>query len=246
MILQYVTESSNFNMFSFMYGFDSYYLLLVLPAVILSIIAQIRVKSTYSKYSQVSNGSGMTGAQVAREILDKGGLYDVRIDMIAGNLTDNYNPKTNVVSLSQEVYNGTSVAAIGIAAHECGHALQHANDYAPVKLRSAMVPVVNFANSLSMIVIIIGIAMAIEALAMLGVIFMAAATVFYLVTLPVEFNASNRAKRLLADLKIAKGDDIKGVKKVLSAAAMTYVTAFLTSLMSLLRVFLIVRGNRRD
>ncbi len=245
MILQQVSESSGINLFSFMYGFDRYYLLLVLPAVILSIIAQVRVKSTYSKYSQISNGSAMTGAQVAREILDNGGLHHVQIAMIEGNLTDNFNPKTNVVSLSQAVYSGTSVAAVGIAAHECGHALQHANNYLPVKLRTAMVPVVNLANSLSMIVIIVGLLMAIEALAMIGVIFMAAATVFYLVTLPVEFNASSRAKKLIVDLKIAKGDDIKGVKKVLSAAAMTYVTAFLTSLMSLIRVFLIVRNNRR-
>ncbi len=246
MILQQVSESSGFNMFSFMYGFDMYYLILVLPAIILSLIAQVKVKSTYAKYSKISNERGMTGAQVAREILDNGGLHHVQVQMIGGELTDNFNPKTNVVSLSQAVYSGTSVAAMGIAAHECGHALQHAKGYMPVKVRSAMVPIVNIANSFSMIIIIIGILMAFETLAMIGVIFMAAATVFYLVTLPVEFNASSRAKRLIVDLKLAKGEDSSGVKKVLSAAAMTYVTAFLTSLMSLIRVFLIVRNNRRD
>lgn len=224
---------------------DKYYLILVLPAIILSLIAQIKVKSTYSKYKKIANSKGLTGAQVAREILDNGGLNDVQVQMISGELTDNFNPKTNIVSLSEEVYSGTSVAAMGIAAHECGHALQHANNYAPVKIRSAMVPVVNFSSTLSWIVIVLGLAMANETVAMIGVFLMAAATVFYLVTLPVEFNASSRAKSLVAELKLAGTDDRKGVKKVLSAAAMTYVTAFLTSLMSLIRVILIVRGNRR-
>lgn len=224
---------------------DYYYLVLVLPAIILSLIAQVKVKSAYSKYKKVANGRGLTGAQVAREILDNGGLRHVQIQMIAGELSDNYNPKTNVVSLSQEVYSGTSVAAMGIAAHECGHALQHANGYLPVKLRSGMVPVVNFASSISWIVIVVGLLMVNQTVAMIGVILMAASTVFYLVTLPVEFNASNRAKKLIVDLKLAQGNDSKGVKKVLSAAAMTYVAALLTSLMSLIRVLLIVKGNSR-
>ncbi len=231
---------------AFFWGIDWYYFILVLPAVILGLIAQAKVKTTYSKYSKIPNGSGLTGAQAAREILDNGGLYNVQVQPISGNLTDNFNPKTNVVSLSQEVFYGNSVAAIGIAAHECGHALQHAKSYVPVKLRTAMVPVVNFANSISWIVIMVGLLMANYTIAMIGVVFMAAATVFYLVTLPVEFNASSRAKKILKELNIAKGDDSKGVKKVLSAAAMTYVTALLTSLMSLIRVLLIVRGNRRD
>lgn len=224
---------------------DYYYLVLVLPAIILSLIAQVKVKSAYSKYKKVANGRGLTGAQVAREILDNGGLRHVQIQMIAGELSDNYNPKTNVVSLSQEVYSGTSVAAMGIAAHECGHALQHANGYLPVKLRSGMVPVVNFASSISWIVIVVGLLMVNQTVAMIGVILMAASTVFYIVTLPVEFNASNRAKKLIVDLKLAQGNDSKGVKKVLSAAAMTYVAALLTSLMSLIRVLLIVKGNSR-
>lgn len=224
---------------------DYYYLVLVLPAIILSLIAQVKVKSAYSKYKKVANGRGLTGAQVAREILDNGGLRHVQIQMIAGEISDNYNPKTNVVSLSQEVYSGTSVAAMGIAAHECGHALQHANGYLPVKLRSGMVPVVNFASSISWIVIVVGLLMVNQTVAMIGVILMAASTVFYLVTLPVEFNASNRAKKLIVDLKLAQGNDSKGVKKVLSAAAMTYVAALLTSLMSLIRVLLIVKGNSR-
>ncbi len=224
---------------------DYYYLVLVLPAIILSLIAQAKVKSAYSKYKKVTNGRGLTGAQVARAILDNGGLHGVQIQMISGELSDNYNPKTNVVSLSQEVYNGTSVAAMGIAAHECGHALQHANGYLPVKLRSGMVPVVNFASSISWIVIVVGLLMVNQTVAMIGVILMAASTVFYLVTLPVEFNASNRAKKLIVDLNLAQGNDSKGVKKVLSAAAMTYVAALLTSLMSLIRVLLIVKGNSR-
>ncbi len=223
---------------------DSYYLILVLPAIILSIIAQIRVNSTYSKYSKIYNERRITGAQVAREILDNAGLYDVQVQMIQGKLSDNYNPKTNVVSLSPEVHEGTSVAAMGIAAHECGHAIQHATDYAPVKIRSAMVPVVNFSTRISWIVIVVGLFMASETIAMIGVILMAAATVFYLVTLPVEYNASRRAKELVVDLGLAQGSDSKGIKKVLSAAAMTYLAAFLTSLMSLLRVILIINRRR--
>lgn len=223
---------------------DSYYLILVLPAIILSIIAQIRVNSTYSKYSKIYNERRITGAQVAREILDNAGLRDVQVQMTQGKLTDNYNPKTNVVSLSPEVYDGVSVAAMGIAAHECGHAIQHATDYTPVKLRSAMVPVVNFSTRISWIVIIVGLIMASETVAMIGFILMAAATVFYLVTLPVEYNASSRAKELVVDLGLAQGSDSKGIKKVLSAAAMTYLAAFLTSLMSLIRILLIINRRR--
>lgn len=231
-------------------GNFSYFLLLI-PAIILTIWAQIRVKSAYKKFSQVGNSRGMTGAQAARAILDANGLYDVEIVPIAGNLTDNYNPKNNVVSLSEGVYNSSSVAAIGIAAHEVGHAIQHSKGYIPVKIRSAMVPAVNFGSRISWILIMVGLL--IEGfsgsdfgyyLAVFGVILFSLATIFHLVTLPVEYNASRRAKALLGSTLAFGSEDIKGVRKVLNAAALTYVAALAVSLINLLRVISMVSRRR--
>lgn len=229
-----------------MFYIDKYYLLLVLPTIILGLIAQIRVKTTYSKYSAINNSSSLTGAAIANMILERSGVMGVIVRPTSGELTDNYNPKEGTVNLSQGVYGSDSIAAIGIAAHECGHAIQHDRGYFPVKLRSALVPVVNISNTLSWIVIIVGLAMASDKIAMIGVIIMAAATLFYLVTLPVELNASRRAMKQIEEMGVATKDDLKGIKKVLTAAAMTYITALLTSAMSLLRVFLLVRGRSRD
>ena len=229
-----------------LYGIDRYYLFLVLPTIILGIIAQIKVKTTYSKYSGILNSSNLTGCDIAKMILAKGGVNGVAVMPITGELTDNYKPSEATVNLSSGVYASNSIAALGIAAHECGHAIQHDRGYIPVKIRSALVPVVNFSNGLSWIVIIVGLMMANNTIAMIGVLIMSFATIFYLVTFPVEVNASRRAVKQIKELGVASEEDLKGIKKVLSAAAATYLTALLTSVASLLRVFLIVNRSRRD
>ena len=225
-------------------GMDYYYILLVIPAMLIALFAQAKVKSAYKKYAQVGNSRNLTGAQAARMILDSHGLTYVPINVVQGELTDHFNPTDNTVNLSPDVYNGTSVASIGIASHEVGHAIQHAEGYFPNKLRAAIIPVTNFGSQVSMILILIGLVMSSFVwLAWLGVILYSTATLFQLVTLPVEFNASNRALKHIKELGIAGDDDYKGVKKVLSAAAMTYVAALITSLASFLRLLLIVRGS---
>ena len=215
------------------YWFDYTYLLLI-PALLFGLYAQFKVNSTYSKYQKVNNSRGWTAAEVARKILDDNGLYDVNIAHIAGNLTDNYNPKTNTVSLSDSVYSSTSVAAIGVAAHECGHAVQHAEQYTPIKIRSALVPVTNFGSSFGVIILAI------------GVLLYSLMAVFQAVTLPVEFNASSRALTTLREQNMLEDDELKMSKKVLSAAAMTYVAALVSSISTIFRLLLIVnRGTRR-
>lgn len=225
------------------YGIDYYYIILVLPAVLIALFAQIKVKSAYGKYSKIGNSRGITGAQTARMILDSHGLNHVQVTMIRGELTDHFDPRTNIVSLSQGVYNGTSIASIGIAAHEVGHAIQHSENYVPNKIRSALVPVTNFGSSISIFLILIGLVLQFGILAYIGVILYSTATLFQLVTLPVEFNASARAMKQIRALGIADGADAKGVRKVLSAAAMTYVAALLVSLANLVRLLLIVNGR---
>ncbi|MDD6395195.1 MAG: zinc metallopeptidase [Firmicutes bacterium] len=226
------------------YGIDYYYIVLVLPAVLIALFAQVKVKSAYSKYSRIGNSRGITGAQAARMILDSHGLQHVQIAAIPGEMTDNFNPRTNIVSLSQGVYNGTSIASIGIAAHEVGHAIQHSENYVPNKIRSALVPVTNFGSSISIFMILLGLVLGFSVLAYLGVILYSTAALFQLVTLPVEFNASSRAMKHIREMGIANEADAKGVRKVLSAAAMTYVAALLTSVAQLVRLLLIV--NRRS
>ncbi len=233
------------------------YLFWMLVALVVSLIAQVRVKTAYNKWSEVSNQRGITGAQAARSILDANGLQHIQIARIGGTLTDNYNPKTNVVSLSDGVYNSTSVAAIGIAAHEVGHAIQHSRNYIPIKLRSAIVPVANFGGSISWWLIIGGLLLNNYlsspsgqgnlgySIAILGVILYASVTAFHLVTLPVELNASNRAKRQLKEIMSPDTKERRGVKIVLRAAAMTYVAALFTSIVNLLRVVAMVSGSRR-
>ena len=229
----------------FYYFFD-YTIILLIPALLFGLYAQFKVSSTYKKYSQVKNARGYTAAEVARKILDDNGLYDVAIVKIAGNLTDNFNPKTKTVSLSETVYNSQSVAAIGVAAHECGHAVQHAEGYTPIKIRSALVPVTNFGSTFGFIILAIGLLFGNYSIAMIGVLLYSLMAVFQAVTLPVEFNASNRALKTLASHYILEDDELKMSKKVLSAAAMTYVSALVSTLATILRLLLIVgSGTRR-
>lgn len=221
--------------------------IILLPAIILSIWASANVKSTFGKYSRMYNRFGLTGADAARKILDMNGLYDVRIERISGELTDNYDPRTNVVHLSESTYSSQSVAAVGVAAHEVGHAIQHATGYSPIKVRNAIVPAVNVCNMLSMPIILLGIILSYnQTLVDLGIILFSTTVLFQLITLPVEFNASSRALRTLEGQNILAPDEMQGASKVLRAAALTYVAAALSSLLSLLRLILIFGGNRNS
>lgn len=231
--------------------FDYYYLVLVVPTIILSMWAQSMVSSRFKKYSKVSTMRNFTATEAARQILDQNGLHDVKIEAIAGNLTDHYDPRTNVIRLSDSVRNSTSVAAVGVAAHEAGHAVQHAEGYSLIKLRNSLVPVANFGSKLAMPLIIIGLLLMAgegvfgSTLVYAGIILFSAAVLFQIVTLPVEFDASNRAIKVLSEGGYLYGEETKHVKKVLGAAALTYVAAAATSVAQLLRLILIAR-DRRD
>ncbi|MGN0178665.1 MAG: zinc metallopeptidase [Monoglobaceae bacterium] len=221
--------------------------ILLLPAIILSIWASARVNSTFRKYSQVYNRFGLTGADAARRILDMNGLYNVRIERVSGDLTDHYDPRTNVVRLSDATYSSQSVGAIGVAAHEVGHAVQHATGYAPIKIRNSIVPVVNVCSMLSMPIILLGVILSYnQTMVDIGIILFSATVLFQLITLPVEFNASSRALNTLEAQNMLAADELQGARKVLRAAAMTYVAAALSSFMSLLRLILIFGGRNRD
>ena len=227
---------------------DLYYLILVLPAVLFAMWASLRVNTTFDRYRKQVSACRMTGADAARAVLDAHGLQYIRIEHVSGKLTDHYDPGNQVIRLSDSTYSDTSVAAIGVAAHEAGHAIQYAENYAPIRLRSAIIPVTNIGSQLAMPLILIGILFAgvssfFSTLAYIGVACYALVTVFQLVTLPVEFNASGRAVRVLENMRILSADELKGTKKVLRAAAMTYVAALAVSLMQLLRLILIVGGN---
>ncbi len=226
---------------------DRYYLILIIPTMLFALWAQSKVSSTFNKYSRVRSSRGYTAAQVCRQILDSNGLYNVRIEHIAGNLTDHFDPTTNVVRLSDSVYNSTSVASIGVAAHEVGHAIQHATGYFPIRIRSAIIPITNFGSKLSMPLILLGFIMQAQPLINLGIILFSLMTLFQLVTLPVELNASGRALRTLEGDNILYGEEVSQAKQVLTAAALTYVAALLTSAAQLLRLILLYgRRNNRD
>ncbi|MBO5090787.1 MAG: zinc metallopeptidase [Clostridia bacterium] len=228
----------------FYYGLDYYYLVLVLPAILLMTIAQIKVKTTFSKYSNVS--CNISGAEAARRVLNTNGVSGVKIERVSGNLTDHFDPKTNVIRLSDAVYDSRTVAAAGVAAHEAGHAVQYALGYAPIKIRSAIYPVCNIGSKLAIPLVMFGFLFSFYYLIDLGIIFFAVALLFQLVTLPVEFNASRRAISALSEFGIlANEDEVKGAKKVLFAAAMTYVTSFLVSLAQLLRLLALANRRRR-
>ena len=234
-----------FSLFGYYYGIDLTYIVLVLPAILLGLWAQMRVKSTYARYSQVRASRGVTADQVARLILDMNGLRDVPIQRIAGSLTDHYDPRDRVIRLSDSVYGSPSIAAIGVAAHEVGHAVQHATGYAPMKLRSAIVSVTNIGSTLSMPLILVGLVLNSSGLAMAGVALFGLVAVFQLVTLPVEFNASHRALVTLESRDILSQQEMQGARSVLTAAALTYVAALVQSLAQLLRLLILVGGNRR-
>ena len=227
------------------YGIDWTYLVIVLPMVLLAMWASFNVNSTYKKYSKVTSKSGYTANDVVRNILDAYGLQHIGIEHIKGDLTDHYDPKANVIRLSDTTYGSRSAAAIGVAAHEAGHAVQHATGYAPIKLRMAMVPVCNIDSVLSIPLILIGMVFSYPTLSVLGVVAFSLVTLFQLVTLPVEFNASRRALAILQNAQMPE-EDVYASKKVLTAAALTYVAALAVSLANLLRLVLLVSGRNRD
>lgn len=227
------------------YYYDPTYILIII-GVVISLVASLKVKSTFNRYSNVASRSRMTGAQVAEKILHANGIYDVQIAHIAGNLTDNYDPRRKVLNLSDSVYSSTSVAAIGVAAHECGHAVQHQQKYAPLEFRSSLVPVANFGSGASWFFIIAGLFLSAQPLITVGIVLFSLAVLFQLVTLPVEYNASSRALKSLETLGILGGEEIGKTRKVLSAAALTYVAGAAAAILQLLRLIILFGGDRRD
>jgi uncharacterized protein len=228
-----------------MFFWDPTYII-VLPAVLLALYAQMRVRSAYAKYSQVPIANGMTGAQAAAEILRRNGLGGVQIERIDGVLSDNYDPRTRVLRLSSDVYGGASVAAVGVAAHESGHAIQHAHDYAPLALRSAIVPVSQFGSWLAWPIFLLGFFFHSGPFMQLGILIFSAAVAFTLITLPVEFDASRRAMQALTAEGLVTRDELKGVRTVLGAAALTYVAAAASAVLSLLRLLLLYNMRREE
>ena len=224
-------------------GYTTAYFLCIL-AFIFALICSLTVKTTFNKYNRIGSRRGITAAEVARMILDRNGLYNVQVERISGNLTDNYNPRTNIVSLSDSVYNRTSLAAIGVAAHECGHAVQHAQDYVPIKIRTAVFPLAQLGSSMYFIVFIVGLIFSFEPLVDAGIILFLFVVLFQLVTLPVEFNASRRALSTIRSEGILEQDEMYGARRTLTAAAMTYVASLAVSFTQLLRL-LAIRNNRR-
>jgi len=219
-------------------------ILIVIPAFIFSLWAQFRVKSTFDKYATVFTYRGLTGAAAARRILDANGLQHIAIEHVRGELTDHYDPRANVIRLSDTVYGSTSAAAVGVAAHEAGHAVQHAKGYGPIKLRAAIIPATRFGSMLAMPLFFIGLLMTSDYLMLAGIVLYSLVTFFQLVTLPVEFNASSRAMAILRTSGMLNPDEQAAARRVLSAAAMTYVAALATSLLTLLRLILLA-GNRK-
>ena len=230
------------------YYWDPTYILVVIGAVI-CMISSARVKGTFNKYSQLRSMSGMNGAQVAQRVLQAAGIYDVQVRHVSGSLTDHYDPRTKTVNLSDPVYNATSVAALGVAAHECGHAIQHAKSYAPLSIRSALVPIANFGSMLAWPVILIGLFFNTRSSGLIidiGILLFSAAVLFQLVTLPVEFDASRRALVMLRTQGILADDELRYTRRVLKSAALTYVASAAAAILQLLRIILITNGRRRD
>lgn len=235
-----------FGPYGYYYGFDWTYILVLLGAV-LSIIASAKVNSTFNKYKRVRSMTGMTGAEAAQRILHQNGIYDVAVEHVSGNLTDHYDPKNKVLRLSDATYSSQSVAAIGVAAHECGHALQHNDEYLPLKIRSAIVPAANFGSRLGVPIILLGVLLGSNyMLIQIGIWVFSLAVLFQIVTLPVEFNASSRAVAMVERYGILSGEELKHTRKVLSAAALTYVAAAAASILQLLRLVLLFGGRRRN
>ena len=236
--------------YSFYYGFDWTYLILVLPCIVLSLWASARVNSTFKKYSTQRSRRGITGAQAAQRVLQSNGINHIRIERISGNLTDHYDPKGNVIRLSDGVYDSTSTAAIGVACHEAGHAVQYASNYFPIRLRAAIIPITNIGSKLAMPLILLGILFSFfgyfsETIIYIGIGCFALSLVFQLITLPVEFNASRRAIQAIESGELLTEDELRGARKTLSAAALTYVAATAVSLAQLIRLLSIFGGRRR-
>jgi len=227
-----------------LYYYDSSSLIILLPALIFALWAQARVKSTYKRYSRVTGSRGITGAQVARTILDQNGLHNVQVEHISGSLTDHYDPRGDVVRLSDGVYGSASISAVGIAAHECGHAVQHAERYTPLVFRNTIIPVTNIGSKLSVPLILIGALISSYPLILLGILAYSLMAVFQLITLPVEFNASARAMDTITSGYILEDDEQRGARKVLNAAALTYVAALASSIAQILRLLLMFSGRR--
>ena len=225
------------------YFMDYWYIVLVLPAIIFSIIAQIKVNSAYNRYKKILSCSGLTGADAARRVMELNGVQGVRIEHVHGKLSDHYDPRTDIIRLSDDVYAGNSVAALGIAAHEAGHACQHHLGYSAIRVRNAILPVANIGSAAAIPLVLIGFIFNFGILINLGIIFFAGVVVFQLVTLPVEINASTRAKQALANSGMLSEEELGGAKKVLHAAAMTYVAALAVSLMQLVRLLLLARNR---
>ena len=226
--------------------FDPYYWIILMPAFLIALLAQLNVSSTFNRYSRVASRRGHTGAQAAEEVLRAHGVYGVRVTRVSGKLTDHYDPRTNTIRLSDAVYGSTSIASVGVAAHEAGHAVQYAQEYGPIKVRGAIIPVCNFSSQISILLIILGFVMYSRPLFAVGVVLFAVATVFQVVTLPVEFDASRRAIRSLRETHLLDAQELQGAKKVLGAAAMTYVAALLVSNAQMQRYVMAFNSSRRD
>ncbi len=231
-----------------LYYYDYTYFIYMLPALIVTLIAQSRVKSAFRKYSQITTMKNLTGAQAADAVARYGGAFGVQVQQISGNLTDNFDPRNNTISLSDDVYSATTIAAVGVAAHEAGHAIQNAKGYFPNKIRSALVPVTNFGSRLAIPIVIVGLILPPQynVIVSVGIVLYSLAVLFQLITLPVEFNASYRAIKALDETGILYPDELEGAKAVLKAAAMTYLAASFASIMTLLRLITVANGRRRD
>lgn len=237
--------------YPYYYGFDWTYLVLVLPCVLLSLWASSNVNNTFKKYSRQHSVRRLTGAEAAQRVLSANGVYGVRIERVSGNLTDHYDPKTNVIRLSDSVYANTSTAAIGVACHEAGHAVQYAQNYGPIKIRAAIIPLTNFGSKIAMPLILAGVLMTFlgsfsDTLVYLGIAAFAMSLVFQIVTLPVEFNASRRAMQAIESANILTEEEQRGARKTLKAAALTYVAATAVALVQLMRLMILFGGRRRD
>lgn len=236
--------------YPYYYGFDWTYLVIVLPCILLSLWASAQVNSTFKRYSNQISTRRITGADAAQRVLNANGVWGVRIERVSGNLTDHYDPKRNVIRLSDSVYSSCSTAAIGVACHEAGHAVQYAQNYFPIKIRAAIIPITNFGSKLAMPLILLGLVLSFMAnlsftLVYLGIACFALSLVFQLITLPVEFNASRRAMETIDQAELLTAEERKGAKKTLKAAAMTYVAAVAVALAQLLRLILLFGGRRR-
>ena len=231
----------------YFYGFDWTYLVFIVPCIIITLICQVKVQSTFSKYSKIRNSRNITGAQAAEYVLRQNGVTGVRIEHVAGSMTDHFDPRTNVIRLSDTVYNSNSVAAVGVACHEAGHAVQHAEGYLPNKIRGIILPLAKVGSQLSWILILLGLIFTAKVgfvLLYIGIVLFSLSVLFTIATLPVEFNASKRALECIRESDLLYGDEYTGAKRTLQAAAMTYVASALTAIMQLLRLIIIARGRR--